>query len=355
MPCQLPAPKEMTPRSRHRQKKLNLPIFRDSTSDNAITYDDWRCDVDNCIREGHSTTLIRDSVLSTLEGRPHHTAMTAMEDGDGSLKSIMTALDQVYGGATTYTTLLHKLNSIQQAHSELAKDYYKCIMQTWVKLQEFHRYMFRPVDLEHQAKEAFFNGLRPEFQSMVVHKRDDPSVSIMKLLVAIRECKENQENNGQTRQAEYAKAYPPSTTRNDYHDRDQNNQSNAVPQNQGSSHYHQDNWNVLVTVHTMHPEPEVHMQVNDDYLPPYVDYDNPDELEQGDPELTLYTQFYKATVQLADNAERRDGHCHNCKETGHFWREYQQPLREEFKCLMDRTRQHQGELNKNGGHRAKGG
>ena len=106
----------------HRQKKLNLPIFRDSTSDNAITYNDWRCDVDNCIREGHSTTLIRDSVLSALEGRPCCTAMTAMEDGDGSLKSIMTTLDQVYGRVTTYTALLHKLNSIQQAHGKMAKD-----------------------------------------------------------------------------------------------------------------------------------------------------------------------------------------------------------------------------------------
>ena len=101
-------------------------------------------------------------------------------------------------------------------------------------------------------------------------------------------------------------------------------------------------------MHAMRPDPDVHIQVNDDYLPPYVDYDNPVELEQGDPELTLYTQFYKATVQLADNAERRDGRCHNYKETGHFWHECQQPLREEFKHLMDRTHQCQEELNKNG-------
>ena len=131
--------------------------------------------MDNCIREGHSTTLIRDSVLSTLEGRPHHTAMTAMEDGNGSLKSIMTALDQVYWGVTMYTALLHKLNSIQQAHGELAKDYYECVVQIRVKLQEFHCYMFRPGNLECQAKEAFFNRLHPEFESMVVHKRDNPS------------------------------------------------------------------------------------------------------------------------------------------------------------------------------------
>ena len=130
---------------------------------------------------------------------------------------------------------------------------------------------------------------------------------------------------------EYAKAYPPSTTRNDnYRDRDQNTQSNVVPQNQGQNCYHQDNRNVPVTGHAMHPEPDVHIQVNDDYLPPYA-------------------------IQLADNAERRDGHCHNCKESGHFCRECQQPLREEFKHLMDHTHQHQEELNKNGGPRAKGG
>ena len=108
-----------------RCKKLNLPIFRDSSSDNAITYDDWRSEVDNYVREGHSHQLIRDSVLSALEGRPRHTAKAAMVDGDGLLKSIMSALDQVYGGATTYTTLLNKLNSIQQGYAEPAKDYYE--------------------------------------------------------------------------------------------------------------------------------------------------------------------------------------------------------------------------------------
>ena len=92
-----------------RSKKLNLPIFRGSSLDNAITYDDWRSEVDNYVREGHSHHLIRDSVLSALEGRPRQTAKAAMVDGDGSLKSIMSALDQVYGGATTYTTLLNKV------------------------------------------------------------------------------------------------------------------------------------------------------------------------------------------------------------------------------------------------------
>ena len=71
-----------------------------------------------------------------------------MEDGDGSLKSVMSALDQVYGGATMYTTLLNKLNSIQQGYDKTTKDYYECVLQIRVKLQEFHAYMFCKGDLE---------------------------------------------------------------------------------------------------------------------------------------------------------------------------------------------------------------
>ena len=110
-------------------KRLSLPIFRDSTSDNTITYDDWRSDVDNYVQEGHPTRLIRDSVLCVLEGCPHYTAKTAMDDGDGSLHSIMEVLDSVYGEATTYSALMSKLNTVQQGNGESAKDYYERVVQ----------------------------------------------------------------------------------------------------------------------------------------------------------------------------------------------------------------------------------
>ena len=71
-----------------------------------------RSDVDNYIREGHSTKLIRDSVLCALEGHPRYTAKMVMDDGNGSLPSIMEVLDLVYGGATTYSVLMSKLNMI---------------------------------------------------------------------------------------------------------------------------------------------------------------------------------------------------------------------------------------------------
>ena len=135
-----------------------------------ITYDDWRSDVDNYVWEGHFPKLIRDSVLCALEGHARYTTKMAMDDGDGSLRSIMEVLDWVYSGATTYSALMSKLNMIQQGNRKVAKDYYECIVQLRVKLQEFHHYMFQPGDLEYHAKNAFSNGLCPEYQAMVVHK-----------------------------------------------------------------------------------------------------------------------------------------------------------------------------------------
>ena len=152
-------------------------------------------------------------MLCVLEGRPRFTAKTAMDDGDGSLCSIMEVLDSVYGGATTYSALMSKLNTVQQGNGELAKDYYEHVVQIRVKLQEFHHYMFQLGDLEYHAKNAFFNELRPEYQAMVIHKRDDPQTSITHLLIAMRECEENEAQHCRSRWAEYAKAYPPSTSK----------------------------------------------------------------------------------------------------------------------------------------------
>ena len=288
-----------------RRKKLNLPIFRDSTPDNAITYDDWCSQVDNYVRERHSHQLIRDSVLSTLEGCPRHTAKAAMVDGDGSLKSIMSALDQVYGGATTYTTLLNKLNGIQQGYAEPAKDYYKRVLQIRVKLQEFHAYMFRRGDLECQTKEAFFNGLKPEYQVMVVHKKDDPTVGMTNLLSAVHKCEENQENNRRNRQADYAKTYPPSTSCPNYRDNHRDNARVPPPAPPGPNRYRHDNRhadrNVPMCVAQVEPEDEYDYRDEGDYIPEYADYNQ--GLDQDDIDLTFATDMWVIAAERADGLE----------------------------------------------------
>ena len=133
--------------------------------------------------------------------------------------------------------------------------------------------MFRLSDLECHTKEAFFNGLRPEYRAMVVHKRDNPDITIMQLLTTVRECEENEENNRRNRQAEYAKAYPPSSTSRPTYGVERANPHSVltVPQVQGR-YGRQDKGHV--PIHTAHVESAQGAAVDKEYAPPYSDFND---------------------------------------------------------------------------------
>ena len=274
-----------------------------------------------------------------------------MVDGDGSLKSIMSTLDQVYGSTTTYTMLLNKLNNVQQGYAEPAKDYYERVLQIKVKLQEFHAYMFRRGDLECQTKEAFFNGLKPEYQAMVVHKKDDPTVGTTDLLSAVCECEKNQKNNRRNRRADYAKSYPPSTSHPNYRDYHRDNARVPPPAPPGPNRYRHDNRHadrsVPMRAAQVEPEHEYDYRDEGDYIPEYTDYDQ--DLDQDDVDLTFATDMWAIATERADGLERKTRKCFNCQEVGHYWRECPKPLKEDFKCLRDQSKRRQEELNGKGG------
>ena len=140
---------------------------------------------------------------------------------------------------------------------------------------------------------------------MVVHRRDDPRTSITDLLTAVRECEENQENNRRSRRLEYARSYPPSTSRpsyggppNDNRPQEPSRQNNRYPPRQDKT----------VAIHAANVEAGP-VAGEGDYQPPYTDHE---QREWGeDAELELYTEFYAAAVRLADDTERRDNRCFN--------------------------------------------
>ena len=75
----------------------------------------------------------------------------------------------------------------------------------------------------------------------------------------------------------------------------------------------------------------------------YVDYD------QEDIDLTFTTDMWSVAVARADGIERNTGKCFNCREPGHYWRECQKLLKEDFKCLQEHPKWRQEELNGKGG------
>ena len=252
---------------------------------------------------------------------------------------------------------MSKLNTIQQGNGEAAKDYYERVVQLRVKLQEFHNYMFRWGNLEYHAKNAFFNGLHPEYQAMVVHKRDDPQTSITHLLITMCECEENEAQHRRSRWAEYAKAYPPSTSKPPYRTKNTDpHQQRPDNNHQDQVHYRQqdNNNSPNITIHAAQVEPTMEIQAEEDYIPLYINYDNTPQ-DRDDIEMTFYTEVYVATIRMADDTEQQDNRCYNYKEKGHFWRQCTKPLKEEFQWLLDHPKQRGNKLNKKGGPRAKGG
>ena len=109
-----------------------------------------------------------------------------------------------------------------------------------------------------------------------------------------------------------------------------------------------------VTIHAAQVEPTMEIQDEEDYIPPYIYYDNTLQ-DRDDVEMTFYTEVYVATIRMANDTEWRDNHCYNCKEKGHFWHQCTKPLKEEFQQLLDCPKQRDNELNKKGGPRSKGG
>ena len=162
---------------------------------------------------------------------------------------------------------------------------------------------------------------------MVVHKRDDPTVGTTDLLSAVRECEENQENNRRNRRADYAKVYPPSTSRPNYRDnrdhRDGNAQAPPPPTQPGHNRYRQDNRpadrNIPIRATQVEPEYDYNYQDEGNYIPDYVDYDQ--GYDQDDTDLTFVTDLWSIAVAKADGIERHTGKCFNCRELGHYWRE----------------------------------
>ena len=326
---------------------LDLAVFKDSPSNDAISYDDWREQVQSYIRQGRPERQIFESVLASLEGMPRK---ATEEDESGTLEGVLYVLDKVYGGERSYVDLNNKMCNVAQSYNESVKDYFERVIAIRSRLIKHHSHMYREGQLKRQAKECFFDGLRPEYRSMISHLKDDPTKNMLDLLAGVQKCEEYEASNRRNRRNDYARAYPPSAARQNAPDGG-NNRANG---NGRQPYPGNARGNVPVKAALVEPEYEGsgggEYDVGDLGEPMY------DENANGeDQELELYTKFFAAQVQLADNNERRNGLCFNCKDKGHQWRACPQPLREEMKRYKEKLAQREHQLNRNGGPGTQGG
>ena len=209
------------------------------------------------------------------------------------------------------------------------------MVQITVLLCERHSNRFRPGELTRMTKEYFYSGLRPEHCPIVAHLKDCPNASCMNLLVALQE---NEQNDAQTRTR-----YPANTT----------------PRTNGQAWPRQVDRLTERKAGGFNVRPVQLEQEDEGYTmrpvqlgaKPEEEYDQEDQFEDPDINHWMDQGFHIGMVQAADSADARFGHCFNCLEEGHHWRECTKlPLLPELQDILDREA-----LNQQGGAGGKGG
>ena len=180
---------------------VNCPCLssRDSTKDDAISYDDWRCEVDALILRGHSEKKIKIAVLDALEGRPKRTAQVADTDhkgriGRGKLHKVLEVLENSCGRSITYKSLIGELCSIRQKRGETPKAYYECLTTIVLLIRERHGDRIKVKELDSTAKDCFYSGLHEQYQPLVIHLKGKVHTTASDLLKAIRVHEETESN-----------------------------------------------------------------------------------------------------------------------------------------------------------------
>ena len=176
---------------RPKNRRLSFPLFRETTKEDAISYWDWRSEIEDALEHGHDAAKVKEAMFASLEGMARDNAKMIDENGDLHVTRILDGLDSLYGVSMTFQSLNAALCSLQQRQMESARAYYNRMAQITVILRERHGNRYRPGELARMSKDCFYVGLLPENRPMVVHLKDQPHTTPLDLLKALLEQEEN--------------------------------------------------------------------------------------------------------------------------------------------------------------------
>ena len=189
---------------RPKNRCLSFPLFRETTKEDAISYWDWRSEIEDALEHGHDAAKVKEAMFASLEGMARDNAKMIDENGDLHVTCILDGLDSLYGVSMTFQSLNAALCGLQQRQMESARTYYNHMAQITIILREPHSNRYRPGELARMSKDCFYVGLLPENCPMVVHLKDQPHTTPLDLLKALLEQEENN--------TLMCTLYPPSTS-----------------------------------------------------------------------------------------------------------------------------------------------
>ena len=89
------------PKNRH----LSFPLFRETTKEDAISYRDWRSEIEDALEDGHNAAKVKEAMFASFEGMARDNAKMIDENGDLHVTHILDGLDSLYGVSMTFQSL----------------------------------------------------------------------------------------------------------------------------------------------------------------------------------------------------------------------------------------------------------
>ena len=118
-----------------KNKRLNFPLFRETTKEDAISYRDWCSEIEDALQRGHNAAKVKEAMFASLEGMARDNAKMIDENGDLHVTRILDGLDSLYGVSMTFQPLNVALCGLQQKPMESACTYYNRMAQITVILR----------------------------------------------------------------------------------------------------------------------------------------------------------------------------------------------------------------------------
>ena len=306
-----------------RKGKVVLSLFRDSPKEGALTYTDWRREVEEYIRKGYDDSRIKDAMLSSVEGQAYVNFRSCNEGRNCTPAQILKEMDSIYNVSVTFRDLNARMCGLKQGMNEPIKTYYKRMADISVKLEQYHGDHFGPGELKMMKKDCFYAGLKEHNKYLVSHMKDREQYGPAQMLREIREQEDSR--------------YLANTSPKPHH---------TDSGNKNASHYNKN---------LTYDEPGAYTVRHTDVQIPDQRGDEPDLSPTNDIDLDeIYDEgYYVAVINTANEADRW-GHCFNCGKEGHRWAECKEPLKESLKLAKERANRKKQVLNRDGGVGTKG-
>ena len=109
---------------RPKNRRLSFPLFWETTKEDAISYRDWRSEIEDALEHGHNAVKVKEAMFASLEGMAQDNAKMIDENGDLHVTRILDGLDSLYGVSMTFQSLNAALCGLQQRQMESTRAYY---------------------------------------------------------------------------------------------------------------------------------------------------------------------------------------------------------------------------------------